>query len=503
MAWNLAGELAQVDQSQLQNALLQQVLGQRQLEQQQAQQGQNWLVKQGNAPSEPVMGMVDNPEAPSANYLKMIGGQGRSTFPLPPQQIPGQVGMRQKQLPVGNYGEYAAQQQLAEQQRAIAAAQEKRILDQAREFDVWSKPLWDSTKSLYDEDSKSAVAQAEAIIGAAERSMNPILMQRAAAMREAGIENLIGRSKEFAPSSNKMVKDFVIDNKGTVEKRALKPGGDPSNPNDWVALSSGMRPNASNSRGEFQAPAGVDEAGDMVYYSRRGGPQYKYSTKGEKVSPVGKVYPRSAALGLGETAEGDTRTPATKIADTKADISVATDLTKRAELTKTFINKIDENIGIFNQLKQPYYADWNRLAKYPAAKIDTLMGSGTRAAIQQTLNSISLELGKSETGSLGIAGVGETQAAIQRAYHDDTMPIGEIEKILTNAHDLGVAAERALDKQQEAVRKRMNSRRDPKVYRKPMSKPTLAQWLSAARKANPGVPDAELGRYYDKKYGGR
>jgi hypothetical protein len=35
----------------------------------------------------------------------------------------------------------------------------------------------------------------------------------------------------------------------------------------------------------------------------------------------------------------------------------------------------------------------------------------------------------------------------------------------------------------------------------PVAKPSLNEFLDAARKANPGVSDAELSKYYNSKYG--
>lgn len=46
--------------------------------------------------------------------------------------------------------------------------------------------------------------------------------------------------------STPVIKDFVIDDKGTIEKRALTPGGNPADPNDWVALSEGKKPSGAN-----------------------------------------------------------------------------------------------------------------------------------------------------------------------------------------------------------------------------------------------------------------
>lgn len=106
--------------------------------------------------------------------------------------------------------------------------------------------------------------------------------------------------------------------------------------------------------------------------------------------------------------------------------------------TERFVKVIDKNIDLVKKLKAKHGGD---LAKvYDRAitgLVQGVMGDGDVLALQQALLSLSNEVGKVESGSMGIAEVSASQAEKWAKIHDWSLPYSELDKVLNTSKELG------------------------------------------------------------------
>jgi hypothetical protein len=139
-----------------------------------------------------------------------------------------------------------------------------------------------------------------------------------------------------------------------------------------------------------------------------------------------------------------------------ADKSALRDLTKREQLIKTFTNRIDVNVDLFNNFKSNFKTDWPKIGNMTLrAAYAGAIGSGDLAALRLILFSIENETAKVESGNLGIGGVTEGAANITRKIHDLNLPIKELETVLQMSKTLGKTSAATLEKQRKELKGRI------------------------------------------------
>lgn len=139
----------------------------------------------------------------------------------------------------------------------------------------------------------------------------------------------------------------------------------------------------------------------------------------------------------------------------KADMSALRDLTKRRELIGSFTNRIDANTKVVEQLAKKYGNTDARLLNIPINKLKQYMGSGEFASLQLALRSLSNEIAKVESGSLGIAEVSVQQAEAMNKIHDPNLSVADMMKVLETGKLLGRTSMGAIDEQVTGLKNRI------------------------------------------------
>ena len=140
-----------------------------------------------------------------------------------------------------------------------------------------------------------------------------------------------------------------------------------------------------------------------------------------------------------------------KQVQTKAQGMAMNDLTKREALQGTFIGKIEENAKTLRRIRTNYGDQYSRLVNVPVNKLAQLMGSGDYAALQLVVRSLSNEVAKVESGSLGVAEVSVEQAEAFNKIHDANMTLGDLMKVADTSLELGGNARTALKNQKASL----------------------------------------------------
>jgi hypothetical protein len=141
----------------------------------------------------------------------------------------------------------------------------------------------------------------------------------------------------------------------------------------------------------------------------------------------------------------------------KSNQSALTDLTKREQLLGTFVNRIDVTSDLVMDFAKEVGNKSERLLNIPRNKIAKIMGSGTYRAFELALFSLSAEIGKVETGQLGISAVTDTQLKIMNAIHDPNLSIAELQKLINGGKALGSTSMKSIRQQRERLRKEIGS----------------------------------------------
>jgi hypothetical protein len=145
-----------------------------------------------------------------------------------------------------------------------------------------------------------------------------------------------------------------------------------------------------------------------------------------------------------------------RAAETKANTSALTDLTKREQLIESYNYRIKETS---DKVLIPLIKKWDlrnpRFANLPVNKLAEVMGSGDLASLKLALNSVSVEVGKVEFNALGIQQLTDSATKFMKDIHDENMPVGELLKVIETSKQLGDTGKSAISQQRADLRKRM------------------------------------------------
>lgn len=131
--------------------------------------------------------------------------------------------------------------------------------------------------------------------------------------------------------------------------------------------------------------------------------------------------------------------------------------------TALFVRTIDSNIKTLKDIEKRYGGNKNpQFINTPINKLQQMMGSGDYASIKTVLDSISGELGKVESGSLGIRGVDVMQFTHYRGNLNENMPLKELIKVTDTAEQLGRNRINNIMDQTIAIKQDMGSKLTPK-----------------------------------------
>lgn len=148
-----------------------------------------------------------------------------------------------------------------------------------------------------------------------------------------------------------------------------------------------------------------------------------------------------------------------RAAETKANTSAMTDLTKREQLIESYNYRIKETsdkvlIPLIKKwdMQNPRFANWtvNKFA-------EKVMGSGELASLKLTLNSISNEVGKVEYNALGIQQLSDSASKFMKDIHDENMKVSDLLKVVETSKQLGQTGKSAIAQQRADLRARMKS----------------------------------------------
>jgi hypothetical protein len=128
------------------------------------------------------------------------------------------------------------------------------------------------------------------------------------------------------------------------------------------------------------------------------------------------------------------------------------DLIKRETLIGTFVNRIDSTSNVVLDLAKKINNKDSRMANVPINKLKSMLGSGDLQALDLALTSLSNEIAKVESGSLGIAGVSIDQAKIMARIHDRDLSLNDLKKVIDTGKLLGKTSIDSLKKQRKDLK---------------------------------------------------
>jgi uncharacterized protein YdcH (DUF465 family) len=94
----------------------------------------------------------------------------------------------------------------------------------------------------------------------------------------------------------------------------------------------------------------------------------------------------------------------------------------------------------------------SRMANVPINKLKSMLGSGDLQALDLALTSLSNEIAKVESGSIGIAGVSIDQAKIMARIHDRDLSLNDLKKVIDTGKLLGKTSIDSLKKQRKDLK---------------------------------------------------
>lgn len=160
----------------------------------------------------------------------------------------------------------------------------------------------------------------------------------------------------------------------------------------------------------------------------------------------------SMAAEIAKTEGIDVPELVTQQANIKAYKMAMTDITKFSERVKVYTRVIEKNSDYLETLASKYNLTGPRFANMPVNSLRQFMGSGDFAALKLALKSLSNEVAKVESGSLGIAEVSVEQGKVMERIHDPNLSFGELMKVVQTGRQLGENRELALEQQLEELR---------------------------------------------------
>jgi hypothetical protein len=124
-----------------------------------------------------------------------------------------------------------------------------------------------------------------------------------------------------------------------------------------------------------------------------------------------------------------------------------------------FVNVIDQNAELVKKLKKQYGVNYGRLFNAAINNINQgVPGSGDLMALQQALTSLSNEVAKVESGSMGIAEVSVEQAKLWKKIHDYNLNESDLDKVLDTSKTLGAIRRKSLRETTDALRKELGEK---------------------------------------------
>ena len=243
--------------------------------------------------------------------------------------------------------------------------------------------------------------------------------------------------------------------------------------------------------GEFQIKAGVDETGELVFSSRRGGAPYKYDAQGHKVAPKGIVMPQKEAVAMAETKPGDVRSPGQKIADLKAGTQSQAFQKKALDVSKGYIQTIDYNIDQLNDhitaMATRHNLDRNVVMNWGMRKyLQIAVADGDVNIYDMLVGAVSQETGKLQNGGAGsVAQLNQGAADQMKKIHYENLPVSSMVKLMGATRQEGQNRVDAMTKIYDQSRKEVGGRDNKQ---KEMTQPEIkAAVIQTAKEMKPGI----------------
>lgn len=145
------------------------------------------------------------------------------------------------------------------------------------------------------------------------------------------------------------------------------------------------------------------------------------------------------------------------VMDERANIKSLNDLAKRETLIGTFTHRIDATSDVVIKLAQKYRNTNSRLLNIPINSLSGMMGSGDLQALKLALKSLSNEVAKVESGSLGIAEVSVEQSKYMERVHDPNLSLNDMLKVINTGKALGKTNMDSIRKQRQELKGRIQS----------------------------------------------
>jgi hypothetical protein len=375
--------------------------------------------------------------------------------------------------------ELAHQQAEYERLEAIKMKKTAAIDDEVTKFTTQLKNIEASPKQFAD--VYRAYAKRAEAIGLPEVAQN---------YRDMADAGLTGKSSTRI--NPQMVKAFPVGING-VEMRALKIGGDASKPEDWVALSKGLKTSTASGVGGVSA-ADIEMNARAVLEKRLSIDKVQ-GTRGVRQAVVNRVEEMVKELNL------DPINYMADISDFAAGKSSQTLVTKQLDMSQSFIDTIDKNIA---QLKT-HVADAATRHSMPTNKImnmgvrtyNNLVGDSDFNIYDMLVNAISTENAKLVSGGAGsVAQVAEGARTEMEKIHSKNLPISEMFKLLEATRREGQNRIEALQSQRSR-----SAGRSKEIRNVPKSVSDKNAFMKKAVDA--GYTPAEADAYWRKKHGGK
>lgn len=124
---------------------------------------------------------------------------------------------------------------------------------------------------------------------------------------------------------------------------------------------------------------------------------------------------------------------------------------------ENYIGVIDQNVKTIRDYRQKYGTNYGKAINYVANRVRSgapATGAGDLAALQLALVSLSNEVAKVESGSLGIAEVSQQQASLMHSLHSMNLDASDLDKVLAMSVQLGRNRKRAMDEEAKVLRVR-------------------------------------------------
>lgn len=126
---------------------------------------------------------------------------------------------------------------------------------------------------------------------------------------------------------------------------------------------------------------------------------------------------------------------------------------------RRFVSMIDKNLKTVEAIEKKYGGNKNiQLLNTPLNKLQGMIGSGDLASLKLVLNSLSAEVGKVESGSLGIRGVDVSTFDKFKASFSENMPFKELSKVMQTGKNLGTNRISSIIEEKARIKEQMGAK---------------------------------------------